>query len=110
MDRVNELGDASVPFKFDVHTLTFVDDAPRIEKTLHRKFNDKRVNVENHRKEFFKVTPQEVSYAMEELGIECDWFFDVEAKEYRESVLIRKALKKVSSKAQTISSQLPESI
>jgi hypothetical protein len=110
MDRVNELGDASVPFKFDVHTLTFVNDAPRIEKTLHRKFNDKRVNVENYRKEFFKVTPLEVSYAIEELGIECDWFFDVEAKEYRESLLIREALKKVSSKAPTISSQLPESI
>ncbi len=110
MDRVNELGDASVPFKFDVHTLTFVDNAPRIEKTLHRKFNDRRVNVENHRKEFFKVTPQEVSDAMEELGIECDWYFDVEAKEYRESLLIREALKQESSQAKTVSNKLPESI
>ncbi len=110
MDRVNELGDASVPFKFDVHTLTFVDNAPRIEKTLHRKFNDRRVNVENHRKEFFKVTPQEVSEAMEELGIECDWYFDIEAKEYRESLLLREALKQESSLAKSISSTLPESI
>jgi hypothetical protein len=110
MDRVNELGDASVPFKFDVHTLTFVDDAPRIERTLHRKFNGKRVNVENHRKEFFKVTPQDVSDAVEELGIECDWYFDVEAKEYRESLLIRDALRQESSQAQIVSSKLPESI
>ncbi|MCU7376423.1 DUF4041 domain-containing protein [Paucibacter sp. O1-1] len=36
MDRVIELGDASVPFRFDVHTLTFVDDAPRIERLLHQ--------------------------------------------------------------------------
>lgn len=110
MDRVNELGDASVPFKFDVHTLTFVDDAPRIEKTLHRQFNDKRVNVENHRKEFFKVTPQEVSDVMKELDIECDWYFDVEAKQYRESLLIREALKQEVSQVQTVSSQLPASI
>ncbi|ETX09617.1 hypothetical protein MUS1_06740 [Marinomonas ushuaiensis DSM 15871] len=110
MDRVNELGDASVPFKFDVHTLTFVDDAPKIEKILHRKFDDRRVNDDNYRKEFFKVTPQQVSAAMDELGIECDWYFDVEAKEYRESLLIREALKQESSHAQTISSKLPESI
>ena len=110
MDRVNELGDASVPFKFDVHTLTFVNDAPRIEKKLHRKFNNKRVNIENHRKEFFKTTPQEVSDVMEEFGIDCDWYFEVEAKEYRESLLIREALKQEYSRAQTVSSKLPESI
>lgn len=110
MDRVNELGDASVPFKFDVHTLTFVDDAPKIEKTLHRKFDDRRVNVDNYRKEFFKATPQQVSAAMDELGIECDWYFDVEAKEYRESLLIREALKQECSHVQTVSSKLPESI
>jgi len=110
MDRVNELGDASVPFKFDVHTLTFVDDAPKVEKTLHRKFNDKRINIENHRKEFFRITPQEVAEAMKELDIECDWYFDVEAKEFRESLLIREAFKKVESDTQSISNQLPSSI
>ena len=110
MDRVNELGDASVPFKFDVHTLTFVEDAPRLEKLLHRKFNDERVNVDNHRKEFFKVTPQEVADVMEELSIESDWYFDVEAKEYRESLLIREALKQESSRTHNVSNQFPESI
>lgn len=110
MDRVRELGDASVPFKFDVHTLTFVDNAPKIEKELHRKFNSKRVNIENQRKEFFKITPQEVSDVMEEMGINCDWYFDVEAKEYRESLLIRAALKQQLSQTQTVSSNLPASI
>lgn len=110
MDRVTELGDASVPFKFDVHTLAFVDDAPKIEKTLHQKFNDKRVNVENHRKEFFRITPQEVSEAINELGIKCDWYFEVEAKEYRESLKIREALKQDFHQAKTVSSTLPTSI
>lgn len=110
MDRVIELGDASVPFRFDVHTLTFVDDAPRIERLLHQKFNDKRVNVENYRKEFFKATPQEVSNAMKDLGIECDWYFDVEAKEYRESILIREAIKQEHSSVNTMSSKMPEFI
>jgi len=47
---------------------------------------------------------------MEEMGIECDWYFDVEAKEYRESLLIREALKEEFSQAQTVSSNLPTSI
>jgi hypothetical protein len=110
MDRVNELGDASVPFKFDVHTLTFVGDAPEIERKLHQKFNDRRVNADNYRKEFFRVSLQQVTEAMEELGIECDWYFDAEAKEYRESLLMRKALKHDASQAQTSSYQLPASI
>lgn len=110
MDRVNELGDASVPFKFDVHTLTFVDDAPKLEKTLHRRFNEKRVNIENHRKEFFRITPQEVAEEMKALGVECDWYFDVDAKEFRESLLIREAFKKEESNVQSVSNLLPTSI
>lgn len=110
MDRVKELGDASVPFKFDVHTLTFVNNAPNIEKTLHRKFNDRRVNIENHRKEFFKVSPQDVAGAMEELDIDSDWYFDIEAKEYRESLLIREARNNVSTQSEAASTQLPTSI
>ncbi|MGF1692584.1 DUF4041 domain-containing protein [Photobacterium kagoshimensis] len=110
MDRVSELGDASVPFKFDVHTLTFVNDAPKIEKELHRRFNDSRVNTENHRKEFFKVSPKQVEEAMLDMGIEADWYFDIEAKEYRESLLIRESLKLNTVKVSNTSSQLPLSI
>lgn len=110
MDRVNELGDASVPFRFDVHALAFVSDAPQIERELHNKFSEKRVNTENHRKEFFRVTPQEVAEAMEELGIEADWYFEVEAKEFRESHLIREARKQDSIEKFSTYKQLPESI
>lgn len=110
MDRVKELGDASVPFRFDVHTLAFVEDAPKVEKMLHRKFNDYRVNKENNRKEFFKVLPNEVSDAMLEIGIESDWFYDVEAKEFRESLLIREALSERLSQTSNSSVEFPEAI
>ncbi|MEO2266835.1 DUF4041 domain-containing protein [Pseudoalteromonas sp. YIC-656] len=108
MDRINELGDASVPFKFDVHTMAFVQNAPEIEKKLHRKFDEQRVNVENNRKEFFKVSPQEVKAAMDELNVSSDWYFDVEAKEYRESILIREAMNKQSH--ENLTGSLPASI
>jgi hypothetical protein len=110
MDRVKELGDASVPFKFDVHTLAFVEDAPGIEKMLHRKFAQRRVNKENHRKEFFKVPANEVSETMLEMGVKSDWYFDVEAKEYRESLLMREAISEVTSILSDSSAELPQSI
>ena len=108
MDRVNELGDASVPFRFDVHALAFVNDAPRIEKALHNKFHDKRVNTENFRKEFFHVTPQEVKAAMEVLKIETDWYLTAEAKEFNESLLMRNAIRASKEKQQEV--ELPEAI
>lgn len=60
MDRVNELGDASVPFRFDVHAIIFSDDAPRLENALHKAFENKRVNMMNNRREFFKATLDEI--------------------------------------------------
>lgn len=60
MDRIRELGDASVPFPFDVHALFFADDAVALEGDLHRAFADRRVNRVNERKEFFFATPAEV--------------------------------------------------
>lgn len=64
MDRVNELGDASVPFRFDVHALFFSNDAVGIENQLHKKFADVRVNLVNQRREFFYATPAEVKEAL----------------------------------------------
>lgn len=92
MDRVVELGDASVPFRFDVHSITFVDDAPKTEKALHTKFNEFRVNTENLRKEFFRVEPKDVQKAMDAMGIDADWYFDVEAQEFNESQQIRQMI------------------
>ncbi|MDT8375861.1 MAG: DUF4041 domain-containing protein [Mariprofundaceae bacterium] len=109
MDRVVELGDASVPYRFDVHTLAFVDDAPRLEKAMHNAFNSKRVNKENHRKEFFFVSPEEVKTVMDNIGIKSSWYYECDAREFRESELMREAMngERCSHKA---SIELPEAI
>jgi Meiotically Up-regulated Gene 113 (MUG113) protein len=68
MDRVRELGDASVPFRFDVHALIFSEDAVELENRLHRTLADKRVNLVNLRREFFYATPAEVRSVVEEIA------------------------------------------
>ncbi|RBW64549.1 DUF4041 domain-containing protein [Vibrionales bacterium C3R12] len=91
MDRVKELGDASVPFSFDVHAMIYSDDAPALEKELHRKFNLQSVNKINSRKEFFRTTVAEVKQAVEQQGLdEIYWTLKAEAAEYRESLAIEK--------------------
>ncbi len=60
MERVKELGGASVPFPFDVHAMIFCENAPAVESCLHRRFNSKRMNKENERKEFFRVSLDEI--------------------------------------------------
>ncbi len=59
-ERVDELGDASVPFNFDVHAMIFSDDAPALEAALHRAFADRKLNFVNTRREFFRVTLDEI--------------------------------------------------
>jgi hypothetical protein len=68
MDRIRELGDASVPFNFDVHALVFSDDAVGLEYRLHQHFADRRVNMVNVRREYFYTYPHEVRAALEEIG------------------------------------------
>ncbi|MFD9697764.1 DUF4041 domain-containing protein [Lentzea sp. NPDC059081] len=67
MDRVRELGDASVPFRFDTHALIFSEDAVGLETALHQRLSHKRVNLVNHRREFFYATPAEVKDLVVEL-------------------------------------------
>lgn len=84
MDRVNELGDASVPFRFDVHALFFADDAVTIEATLHQHFADRRINKINLRREYFRATPTEVLDALKEHSVELlDFKLDPEAEEFK---------------------------
>ena len=64
LERVKELGDASVPFKYDLHALVFSDDAVGLEKALHDRFASRRVNLVNARREFFYLTPGEVAAAL----------------------------------------------
>ncbi|PZV17498.1 MAG: DUF4041 domain-containing protein [Leptolyngbya sp.] len=103
MDRVRELGDASVPFPFDVHALIFTDDAPSLESELHRRFNDRRLNLENLRKEFFRVSIEEIRdelfriHQEEGLATALHITLAAEAKQYRLSEVKRKDLEKIYS-------------
>lgn len=90
MDRVYELGDASVPFDFDVHAMILSDDAPNLEKELHKKFCDTQLNKVNPRKEFFKITIGQLKQYLDEKGIHTHWTMAAEAKEYRETLSINK--------------------
>jgi len=89
-DRVRELGDASVPFKFDTHAIIYSDDAPALESALHTKFDAHRINKANNRKEFFKVSISAVKTAVEELAPNASFFSDIEAQELRETIALRK--------------------
>lgn len=87
MDRVRELGDASVPFNFDVHALFFSDDAVSVETELHHRFADKRVNRINARREFFYATPAEVREAVKDVaGNLLEFTEEPEAEQYRLSL------------------------
>lgn len=89
MDRVRELGDASVPFGFDVHALFFADDAVGVEAELHRRFAEKRVNRVNLRREFFYATPAEVREHLAEVaGDLVELREDPEAEQFRESQML----------------------
>lgn len=90
LDRVRELGDASVPFTFDVHALIYSEDAPALEAELHRHFNEHRLNLVNNRKEFFKVDLDELRAKLEELKPDVDFLTDAEAQDYHQSLLISK--------------------
>lgn len=98
MDRVKELGDASVPFPFDVHALIRTSDAPSLENALHKHFNHRRLNLENERKAFFHVTIEEIRDELEalkeQIGLDSGLRLTLlaEAKEYRMSQAKRKHL------------------
>jgi Domain of unknown function (DUF4041)/T5orf172 domain len=86
MDRVRELGDASVPFPFDVHALFFSEDAVTLENELHKAFAVHRVNYVNERREFFFATPLEVREVLaEKVGNLLEFTDHPEATQFRQS-------------------------
>lgn len=89
MDRVKELGDASVPFEFDVHAMIFSDDAPKLENTLHQYFRSQEVNKINHRKEFFNVSLDKIEEVVKQNHNDTVEFIKVPvATQYRESLQV----------------------
>ena len=92
-DRISELSGAAVPFRFDVHAMIFSNDAPKLEAALHNAFADKKMNLVNGRKEFFRVTLEEIKKVVEENHDKTVDFINVpDAQQYRETVMIRKRL------------------
>ena len=87
LERIYELGDASVPFRFDVHAVYFSEDAVTLESELHEHFSTRRVNWVNDRKEFFFATPSEVRSALTvKVGNLLEFADRAESIEYLESV------------------------
>lgn len=92
-DRVKELGDASVPFQFDVHAIIFSENAPELENILHKEFDSRRVNMVNLRKEYFKVSLEEIEKIIKNRTEEEIEFTQIaEAKEYRETLSLLESL------------------
>lgn len=88
-ERVKELGDASVPFTFDVHAMIYSTDAPALESTLHKAFDSHRVNLVNNRKEFFHASLEHIEKVVKEINSNVEFYLTAEARDYRESVAIR---------------------
>lgn len=89
MERVVELGDASVPFPFDVHAMIWSEDAPELEASLHRAFDDRKVNAVNGRKEFFRVSLDEVRSVLKDMDIDARLIDSPQAVQYRDTLAIR---------------------
>ncbi|WP_348262840.1 DUF4041 domain-containing protein [Telmatobacter sp. DSM 110680] len=88
-DRIQELSGAAVPFGFDIHAMIFSNDAPGLETALHTKFADRRLNLVNPRKEYFRVTLDEISQFARSQGLDVEFVDTPEAKQYRESEAMR---------------------
>ena len=92
LDRVDELGDASVPFNFDVHAMIFTEDAPGLEAALHHAFADRKLNFVNTRREFFNVTLDEIKKVVRENYDKTVEFVDVApAEQFRETLAMKRS-------------------
>lgn len=113
IDRVKELGDASVPFQFDIHAMIYSDEAPTLENELHKAFTNKKVNMLNYRKEFFKVTLDEIENKVKEIGMDAEFSRLPEAMEYRETLAILEKLNsqvRPKSVEEIIAEEFPSSL
>jgi hypothetical protein len=90
MERIWELGGASVPFEFDVHAMIYSEDAPTLEKTLHDEFQDLRINKMNYRKEFFRLPLGRIKDFVAAKGLTAAFTLEAEAREYRETRALEK--------------------
>ncbi len=88
-DRVRELSGASVPFAFDIHAMIYSEQAPELEHALHREFDAQRVNMANHRKEFFRCDLDRIEAAVRRVAPDAHFTRDVAGDEWRQTVDMR---------------------
>jgi hypothetical protein len=111
LDRVRELGDASVPFHFDVHALIYSENAPQLEYDLHQKFKNKRLNKTNFRREFFNVNLEEIEqFINNHTEKEINFVKLSEAREYRQSVTITNQFESAPVADFELSDKFPDSL
>lgn len=91
-DRIDELGDASVPFRFDVHALIFSDDAVGLERELHNQLNNQRVNKVNYRKEFFNTDIDSLREMVEDIDPTVEFVTTMLALEYNQTLAIEESV------------------
>ncbi len=101
LDRVRELGDASVPFEFDVHAMIASDDAPTLERALHKSFLRHQMNKVNPRKEFFRVGLTAIRSEVEKCGVQAAWTMTAACREWQETQAIERAMAKESFNERT---------
>jgi len=82
-----------VPFDFDVHAMINSEDAPALERALHKRFVREQVNKVNPRKEFFRITAQQLREEIETLGLTARWTMVAECREWKETLAIEHAMK-----------------
>jgi hypothetical protein len=91
-ERVDELGNASVPFDFDIHAMIFSDDAPALETALHKAFEPKRLNMINRRREFFYASLDEIEKVIKtNFSKPVEFIKIADAAEYRKSIMLKKS-------------------
>ncbi len=110
LDRVRELGDASVPFQFDIHAIIYSENAPQLEYELHKKFADRRLNRVNLKKEFFKVSLEEIeAFVKQHANAEIEFTKLAEAREYRETLSMLEQVNKIINEVEEVS-HFPKSL
>ena len=109
MDRVKELGDASVPFVFDVHAILYSKNAPALEKAIHKAFKSRRINLVNNRKEFFRISLADIKTVVKKVSPNIELIETPEARQYKETIAIL-ARKKKKAKLTKTRNALPDAI
>ncbi|HEX4860052.1 MAG TPA: DUF4041 domain-containing protein [Rhizomicrobium sp.] len=105
LERVQELNDASVPFGFDVHGMIFADDVPALEHAIHQHFQSSQINRVNSRKEFFRLSLDELGAFAKSRNLTLELTMLAEAKEYRQTMALLAQLAEQAAQATT---QSPE--